>query len=404
MDNETITTRCCIVGGGPAGIMLGFLLARAGIETTVVEKWPDFFRDFRGDTLHPSTLEILYELDLLDEFLQLPHNKTYQLSGEIGRHKVIIADFSQLKVRCPFIAFIPQWDFLSFIAKHAQQLSTFKLLMHTEAIDLITEQGKVAGILAKDSVKIFKIHADLVIGADGRHSVIRAKSNLQVESLSAPMDVLWFRLSRKTSDTQQTMGKIDLGRMIVMIERGDYWQCGYLIRKGDFDTIRNNGIAAFRQDIIAVAPLLADRVQELQNWEQIKLLTVVVDHLQKWYRPGLLCIGDAAHAMSPIGGVGINLAIQDAVAAANILLPAFKANAMTEDVLAAVQKRRELPTKLIQRGQVFLQNRIIARVLGNATHPKLPLLIQLLQWFPYLRRLPAYIVGVGVRPEHIKKM
>jgi 2-polyprenyl-6-methoxyphenol hydroxylase-like FAD-dependent oxidoreductase len=396
------STQCCIVGGGPAGMMLGFLLARAGVEVVVVEKWPDFFRDFRGDTIHPATLDILYELNLLEKFLQLPHNKTYKLSAEIGQHKVVIADFTKLNIRCPFIAFIPQWDFLNFIAEQAAVFPNFKLLMETEAVDLIQENDQFVGVHVKHADTHFTIRAPLIVGADGRHSTVRLKSGLPVENLSAPMDVLWFRLSRKATDPQQTMGKIDLGRMFVMIERGDYWQCGYIIRKGDFDVIRNKGIEIFRQDIVAIAPLFQNRVDELQNWDQIKLLTVIVDRLITWYRPGLICIGDAAHAMSPIGGVGINLAIQDAVAAANILIPAFKHNVITPQILAAIQKRREFSTKLVQRIQVFMQNNMIKRILGRVMHPKLPWFIKLSQQFPILQRIPAYIVGVGFRPEHVK--
>lgn len=402
MDTQSITKQCCIAGGGPAGIMLGFLLARAGVDIVVLEKWPDFFRDFRGDTIHPSTMEILYELGLLDAFLKLPHSESRQLTADIGGHQVIVADFSHLKVHCPFIGFIPQWDFLNFIAAEAKRYPHFQLLMNTEATDLIEEEGKVVGLRAKQQDKEIVIRADLVVGADGRHSTVRKKSGLIVQSLSAPMDVLWFRLSRKDTDPKQSLGRIDLGRILIMIERTDYWQCGFLIRKGDFDHVREAGLEAFQQSIVEVAPNMVDRVKELTSWEQVKLLEVVVDRLQKWYRPGLLCIGDAAHAMSPIGGVGINLAIQDAVASANILSPAFLQGKLTEQTLAAVQKRRELPTHIIQRIQVIVQNRIINRVLGDRIHPSLPWQLKLLQYFPWLRRIPAYMIGMGFRPENIK--
>lgn len=402
MEVKKITTRCCIVGGGPAGIMLGFLLARSGIETTVLEKWPDFFRDFRGDTIHPATLELLYQLGLLDEFLKLPHNETHQLTADIGGHKVTMADFSHLKVHCPFVAFVPQWNFLKFISQHAEQYSNFHLLMQTEAEDILTENGHVIGVRAKNDQESFEIYAELVVGADGRHSTMREKSGLTVQTLSAPMDVLWFRMSRKETDPKQTLGRVDLGCIIIMIERGDYWQCGYLIRKGDFDSIRNQGLESFRHSLVEVVPWLVDRAHEIESWDQVKLLTVSVDRLKQWYHPGLLCIGDAAHTMSPIGGVGINLAVQDAVAAANILVPAFLTGKITEHDLAAVQKRREPATKLIQCIQVFIQNNVIAKVLGNPIHPKLPFPLKLLQWFPYLRRIPAHIIGMGFRPERIR--
>lgn len=404
MDVKKITTGCCIVGGGPAGMMLGLLLARAGIETTVLEKWPDFFRDFRGDTIHPSTMEILYELDLLDGFLQLPHNETYQLQGEIGTQKVILADFSHLKVRCPFIAFIPQWDFLNFIAKQAQHYPNFHLLMNTEATELIEDGGRVIGLRAKQRETTLAIYAELIVGADGRHSNVRKQSGLTTQTLSAPMDVLWFRISRKNTDPTQSLGKIDLGRFIVMLDRDEYWQCGFLIRKGDLNAIHQAGIEAFRDNVTSIVPFFADRMTEITSWEQVKWLEVKVDRLQKWYRPGLLCIGDSAHAMSPIGGVGINLAIQDAVASANILIPAFSRKTVTETDLAKIQKRRQLPTWIIQSLQVFIQNNVIDRVLGNPIHPKLPLIFKLLQQFPYLRRIPAYIIGVGFRAEHVKSL
>jgi 2-polyprenyl-6-methoxyphenol hydroxylase-like FAD-dependent oxidoreductase len=399
---KNINTGCCISGGGPAGMMLGLLLARAGIETTVLEKWPDFFRDFRGDTIHPSVMEILYELGLLDDFLKLPHTKMYNVEAEIGKEKVMIADFSHLRVKAPYIALIPQWDFLNFIADRAKKYPTFHLLMETEATDIIKDGGNVLGVKAKNNEGDFEIRSQLVIAADGRHSTIRDKSGLPLKTSGSPMDVLWFRISRKQSDSNSIMGKFDLGRIIIMINRETYWQCGYLIRKGEFDNIKSKGIDSFRQNIIELAPELIDRVQEIKEWEQVKLLTVTVNRLLKWYCPGLLCIGDSAHAMSPIGGVGINLAIQDAIAAANILIPAFLKGKIWQSDLKKVQTRRELPVKIIQGAQVFIQNRIIGRSLGNNIHAKLPLPLKIVRRFPYLQRIPAYLVGIGLRPEHVR--
>jgi 2-polyprenyl-6-methoxyphenol hydroxylase-like FAD-dependent oxidoreductase len=372
----TIQTRCCIAGGGPAGIMLGYLLARAGVDVVVLEKYKDFFRDFRGDTVHPSTLEVLYELGLLERFLALPHDEARRLSGEIGGKSVTIADFTHLPTRCKFVALVPQWDFLNFLTEEARKFAGFHLLMETEATELIVERSGVMGVDAK--------------GPDG----------LDTESFGAPMDVLWFRVSRKEGDVSQPLGKIERGRIIIMIARGTYWQCAWLIRKGAFGDIRTRGLDAFRSDIAMLAPELCGRLDEIKSFDDVKLLTVTVDRLIRWQRRGLLCIGDAAHAMSPIGGVGINLAIQDAVAAANILIPAFRAGAPRFGHLRAVQKRREFPTRATQWVQVQIQNRIIARILGKDVHLKVPLPLRLFQLFPILRRIPARLVGLGVRPEH----
>lgn len=398
------STDCCIVGGGPAGMMLGYLLARAGVAVTVLEKWGDFFRDFRGDTIHPSTLEVLKELNILDDFLKLPHHKTSMLAADIAGELTPIADFSHLPVSCPYIAFTPQWDFLNFIAKNAATLPTFKLLMNTSGIDLIREGNKITGVIAKTDEQTFTIQSQLVVAADGRHSTIREKSGLALRDLGAPMDVLWFRISKKSSDPDYSLGKIKPGHMMVMIDRGDYWQCGFVIRKGYFDAIKSKGLAAFQKDVIETAPVLADRITELSDWTSIKLLQVSVNRLEKWYLPGLLCIGDAAHAMSPVGGVGVNLAIQDAVATANLLIDPLRKKNILEKDLAKVQKRREKPAKITQRIQIFIQNRVIGNVLNTKTETlKAPFAIKLLGWFPMLRRLPARMIGLGVLPEHIER-
>src|SRR6478735_5368013 len=315
----TITTRCCVAGGGPAGMMLGFLLARAGIDVIVLEKHADFLRDFRGDTIHPSTLELMHELGMLDEFLKLPHQEVSRLSFQVGAERIPMVDFRHLPVRCKFIALMPQWDFLNFLARQGRGYAAFHLLMETEATDLISDGGRVVGLRAKIPDGELEIRADLVIGCDGRHSTVRERAGFTVEDIGAPIDVLWFRVSRKNGDTEETSGHIEAGQMMVMLNRGDYWQCAYVIPKGGIEAVQREGLPAFRERVLALSPFLSDRVGELKSFDDIKLLTVAIDRLRQWHRPGLLCIGDAAHAMSPVGGVGVNLAVQDAVAAANIL-------------------------------------------------------------------------------------
>ena len=385
-------------------MILGYLLARAGVDVMVLEKHADFLRDFRGDTIHPSTLEVMHELGLLEDFLKRPHQEMRQIGGQIGDDFVIMADFSHLPTQCKFIAFMPQWDFLDFVAEHGKQYSNFRLQMQTEAIDLIEDQGKIVGVLANTPDGRVEIYADLVIGADGRHSILREKAELEIQSFGAPMDVLWFRMTRRDTDDEQTLGRITQGRMMVTLNRGDYWQCAYLIRKGDFEQIKNRGLEAFRADIVAVAPFLRDRTDELRGWDQIKLLTVLVDRLQKWYRPGLLCIGDAAHAMSPIGGVGINLAIQDAVATANLLGERLSRGTVSIADLQRVQFRRELPTRITQTAQVFIQNRLIRQILGSDEQIQLPWILRVLMRWPFLRRIPARLIGIGFRPEHVNRI
>jgi 2-polyprenyl-6-methoxyphenol hydroxylase-like FAD-dependent oxidoreductase len=402
MAQDPIAVRCCIAGGGPAGMMLGLLLARRGVDVLVLEKHADFLRDFRGDTIHPSTLEIMHELGLLDAFLSLPHDEVQTVGGQIGDASVTIADFRHLPTRCKFLALMPQWDFLNFLLAAAKRYPNFRLLTDTVATDLIEERDRIAGLSAQTGTGRIAIRADLVVAADGRHSVLRAKAGLEVMSLGAPMDVLWMRLSRRPSDQPQTLGRIDAGRLMVMLNRGSYWQCAFVIRKGGFEAIREQGLPAFRDIISRLVPWLGERPAELSAWNDIKLLTVAVDRLRRWYRPGLLCIGDAAHAMSPIGGVGINLAIQDAVATANILAPVLSRGAPGESDLAAVQRRRLWPTAMTQRLQVLIQDRVITRILAGSGGGRPALVVRLLQWFPILRRLPARLLGLGFRPEHIR--
>jgi len=402
MDIREVSIRCCIAGGGPAGMMLGFLLARAGIAVQVLEKHADFLRDFRGDTIHPSTLEVMHELGVLEDFLQRPHQEVRSLGAQIGDISLQVADFTHLPTRCRFLALMPQWDFLNFIEEQAKRYPGFRLEMETEATALIEDGGRVTGVLAETPQGSLAVRADLVVGADGRHSTVREKAGLERVDLGAPMDVLWMRLSRRPSDPEQTLGRVGAGRFLVMLNRGDYWQCAFVIPKGGFDQIRQRGLADFRAEIARLAPYLGDRVGELAGWPDIKLLTVAVDRLRVWHRPGLLCIGDAAHAMSPVGGVGINLAIQDAVAAANILAPRLLKGGVTEDDLQRVQRRREFPTRATQQLQVFIQNRVIGQVLQSSAEPSPPLLLRLLEWWPRLQRIPARLVGLGFRPEHVR--
>jgi len=402
MATETITTRCAIAGGGPAGMMLGFLLARAGVGVVVLEKHGDFLRDFRGDTIHPSTLDVMYELGLLEEFLKRPHQEVNELRGLIGDDLVVLADVKHLPTHCKFIALMPQWDFLDFLANHAKRYPGFSLRMKADVDELLFEGDKVVGLRAKTPDGDLEVRADLVVGADGRHSTVRNRAGLQVEDIGAPMDVLWMRLSKRPEDGTQLLGRILPGRLFVMIDRGDYCQCAYVIPKGGFEEIRSKGLDAFRKSLVEINPALADRVQELASWDDIKLLTVVIDRLKRWYRDGLLCIGDAAHAMSPVGGIGINVAIQDAVAAGNILGPALRKGPVPESLLAEVQKRREWPTRMTQSLQVVVQNLVIRNVLQLQKQPRAPFLVKLLNWFPAFRRIPGRIIGMGFRPEHVR--
>ena len=393
--------QCCVAGGGPAGMMAGLLLARAGISVCVLEKHADFLRDFRGDTIHPSTLEVLHELGLLDELLTLPHQKAASLTGIIGGERVAVADFSGLPVRCPYIVFMPQWDFLNFLARKAARYPCFSLRMRTEALSLLETDGRVTGLRCQTPEGVQDINASLVLGCDGRHSILRAQAGLSVETLGAPMDVLWFSLARREDDPHGLTGRFERGQIMVQIDRGAQWQCGYVIAKGSAEALRKRGIGAFRDAIAAVTQFSADRLLELQDFDQVKLLTVGVDRLKQWWMPGMLCIGDAAHTMSPVGGVGINLAIQDAVAAANILSGPLRTGQVTDADLRKVQARREWPVKVTQRIQVAVQNTLIASALEGAGPVHVPAALSLMQRFPLLQRIPARVIGMGVRPEHV---
>jgi 2-polyprenyl-6-methoxyphenol hydroxylase-like FAD-dependent oxidoreductase len=394
-------TRCVVIGGGPAGMMAGFLLARAGVQVVVMEKHADFNRDFRGDTIHPSTLELMHELHLLDEFLEQPHQKLSELCGVINGHSVPIADFSRLPTRCKFIAFMPQWDFLNFLSSHAKRFPNFRLCMEYEIVDLVVEDERVAGVRVKTPSGELEVRADLVVGADGRSSTSRDRAGLEVREFGVPIDVLWMRLQKRDTDPLQSFGYFHHGKLLVLIDRGDYWQCGYVIPKGGFDQIKARGLPIFHDDLVEMADFLRDRVAELDDWSKIKLLTVQINRLRKWYREGLLCIGDAAHAMSPAGGVGINLAIQDSVAAANLLAEKLRRGRISIADLAKVERRREWPAALIQHMQAFIHRHVVT---GRQTSDEasLPLVPRLLKTFPVLRQIPARLVGMGPRPEHIK--
>jgi 2-polyprenyl-6-methoxyphenol hydroxylase-like FAD-dependent oxidoreductase len=400
--NATVVTTCAIAGGGPAGMMLGFLLARAGVKVVVLEKHADFFRDFRGDTIHPSTLELMLELGLLEEFLKLPHQKLDRLTMQFGDEHLRMIDLTHLPTHCKYIALMPQWDFLNFLAARGKRYKTFDLRMQAEATGLIEERGRVTGLRATTPDGELAIWADLVVGADGRHSTVRDKAGLKSDDYGAPMDVLWFRLPHQGADQTETFGHIEAGSMMIMLDRGDYWQCAYVIPKGGIDQVKAEGLEAFRKRVVFMSPFLADRIDELKSFDDIKLLSVTVDRLRQWWRPGVICIGDAAHAMSPIGGVGVNIAVQDAVAAANRLAAPLKAGTASDDDLRAIQERRTFPVRFTQAIQLTMQNRIVRPMLAGKDRPRPPALFRLLAMIPVLQRIPGRLLAVGVRPEHVQ--
>ncbi len=400
-ESKTLETPCCIVGGGPAGVILGYLLARAGVDVIVLEKHKDFFRDFRGDTVHPSTLQVIYELGLLDDFLKVPHQKLETVGGMFGDYPFTAADFRHLPTHCKFTALMPQWDFLNFFTSQAKQFPSFDLRLEHNAVDLVYETGKVAGVTVQTPEGPVEIRAKLVIACDGRHSTMRKAAQLEVIEEGVPIDVLWFSVSRNADDPEHALGNINYGRVIVLINRGDHFQAGLIIRKGSFEEIKNGGLEEFRQIVRAIAPYLGDRVSELKDWDQIKLLSVQINRVKQWYRPGLLCIGDAAHAMSPAGGVGINLAIQDAIATANLLTDPIRESRVAETDLARVQQRREFPTQFTQRLQVF-GHKGMQTIFANSGPAKAPWQLKTVVHIPGIQYLTARVIGMGVRPEHVR--
>ncbi|MGQ0686910.1 FAD-dependent oxidoreductase [Bradyrhizobium sp.] len=399
---QSIRVRCCIVGGGPAGMMLGYLLGRAGVDVVVLEKHADFFRDFRGDTVHPSTLQVMDELGLIDGFLKLPHQRLQKMQGIFAGTRVQVADLTRLKTKYPFIAFMPQWDFLNFLREAGSRFPSLKVMMSSEAIDLIRTGDGVNGVRVRTPDGTIDIEADLTVACDGRHSTVRERAGLEVHEIGAPMDVLWFRAGKAPNETEKIFARVDPGKMMVTFDRGDYWQCAFVIPKGGFEAVKARGLSALLDDIVRMAPVLKSGISDVKSWDDMKLLTVVINRLHKWAQPGLLCIGDAAHAMSPMGGVGVNLAVQDAVAAANLLAAKLQNGAPSEAELDAVQARREFPVKVTQRMQVVAQDNIVSRALRPGTQPlKAPLPMRLITAIPWLQGITARFLAIGVRPEHV---
>jgi 2-polyprenyl-6-methoxyphenol hydroxylase-like FAD-dependent oxidoreductase len=403
-DTKIIRATCCIAGGGPAGMMLGVLLARAGIAVIVLEKHGDFLRDFRGDTIHPSTLELMHELGILEEFLRLPHQRMQRLKIMINDAEVVALDFSHLSTRCKYTALMPQWDFLNFLAAQAKRYAKFQLLMNTEAISPIEKSGRVVGVEAKTEQGDLNVYADLVVGADGRNSTLRERAGMDVEDVGVPIDQLWFQVAKTADDLEPFMVRIRNEKRLVMLDRGDYYQCGSIIRKGEFEEIKRRGLDAFRKDIVSIAPFLLGAMDEIDDWQKVRLLTVQVNRLPRWYRPGLLFIGDAAHAMSPVGGIGINLAIQDAVASANLLADKLRKGTCEIDDLRKVQERREWPTRRIQDIQVFIHRQTYRSKSDQERAFSLSWPVRSLLWLlaPLMRRVASRVFGIGFRAEHIR--
>jgi 2-polyprenyl-6-methoxyphenol hydroxylase-like FAD-dependent oxidoreductase len=401
-NRPTITTRCCVVGGGPAGMMLGYLLGRAGVETLVLEKHADFFRDFRGDTVHPSTLQVMDELGLIEGFLKLPHQQLQKMDGQFGGTSLRIADIGRTGAKYPFIAFMPQWDFLNFLRENGKRFASLKVMMNADATDLVWSGDRVVGVSANTPEGPVEIRADLTIGCDGRHSVVRQCANLEVEEIGAPMDVLWFRAGRHANEDESLFARVDTGKMMVTFDRGDYWQCAYVIAKGQYDAVKARGLDAFRDGVVGMAPILKSGISDVMTWDDVKLLTVAINRLKRWTRPGLLCIGDAAHAMSPVGGVGVNLAVQDAVATANLLAAKLVSGCPSEDELDAVRRRREFPMRMTQAMQVMVQNNIISAALKPGNQPlAVPVFARVVNAVPWLQGITARFLALGVRPEHV---
>lgn len=400
---RSMSVRCCIVGGGPAGMMLGYLLGRAGVDVVVLEKHGDFFRDFRGDTVHPSTLQVMDELGLIDGFLELPHQRLQKLEGLFAGTRVQLADLGRLKTKYPYIAFMPQWDFLNFLREAGRRFPSLAVMMSTEAVDLLRDGDRIAGVRAKTPEGMIDIAADLTIACDGRHSTVRERAGLQVEDIGAPMDVLWFRAGKGPDETEKVFARVEPGRMMVTFDRGDYWQCAFVIPKGGYDAVKARGLPALLDEIVRMAPVLKSGIADVVSWDDVKLLTVAINRLTKWAAPGLLCIGDAAHAMSPMGGVGVNLAVQDAVASANLLAATLARGIPALADLEAVQARREFPVKMTQRMQVIGQNTIVRTALARgAAALKVPLPLRLITAIPWLQGITARFLGLGVRPEHVR--
>ena len=398
----SIETNCAVVGAGPAGLMLGLLLARAGIDVTVIEKHGDFLRDFRGDTIYPSTLEVMHELGLLEGLLARPHTQAPRLHAEIAGKDVTIADFSRLPTQCRFIAFMPQWDFLDYVAQAAGRYKNFRLVKNAEVTELMEDNGRIVGLRAQTAEGRLEVKAALVVGADGRNSVVREKAGLEVESFGRPSEVLWMKLSHQPGDPPYTMGHGGPRQGFVMVDRGDDWQCGYVLRKGSFADVKAQGLDAFRAAVAAVSPLPPERMQEVTSWQDVHLLSVRIDRLKRWWRPGLLCIGDAAHAMSPIGGFGVNLAVQDAVAAANILSGPLKERRLADRHLARVEARRRWPTKMTQKLQLMMRGNRRRRDRDEAKREGPPAFMRSISRWPVLARFAGRLIGLGFRPEHVQ--